>query len=90
MTRAEISKELDRVACEWRVPMRRLQGNGIHGGRVGGIVWAARSVFAKKLFVEGVDAGHLAWALNISKQNASRWYVRFRKAERDWFGWGKS
>ena len=86
MTRGEIERELDRTACEWRVPLHKMRGNGIHGGRVDGITWAARSVFAKRLFVEGVEAGHLAWALNISKQNASRWYVRFRKAEKKWWG----
>jgi hypothetical protein len=85
MTRAEITTELDRVACEWRVPLKVLRGNGKHGGRVCGIVAAARAVFAKRMFVEGVQPGHVAWALDVSPQCAARWFKRFRKAEQQWW-----
>jgi len=85
VTRQEIARELDKIACEWRVPLRELRGNGRHGGRVGGIVAAARATFAKRMFVEGVQPGHVAWALNISPQCAARWFERFRKAERRWW-----
>ena len=86
MTRAQISAELDRVACEWRVPLDKLRGNGIKNGTTSRLVTAARATFVRRLFAEGVKTGHLAWALNISEKNAREWYSVIRKAEARWFG----
>lgn len=85
MTRNEISAELDRVACEWRVPLSRLRGDREMHGAPDRLVTAARAVFVRKMFAEGVATGHVAWALNIAEKNAREWYRILRKAEQQWW-----
>lgn len=86
VTRAEISAELDRVACEWRVPLSKLRGDRKKWGTPPRLVIAARAAFMRRMFAENVPTGHAAWALNISDGSAREWYSVLRKAERAWWG----
>lgn len=85
MTRQEISAELNRVASEWRVPLSRLRGTRNREGQPGALQIAARATFVRRMLAEGVEAGHVAWALNISETSARRWYQKFRAAEKAWW-----
>ena len=85
MTRSEISQELAKVACEWRVPLERLRGNRDKYSRPSRLAIAARAQFVRKMYAENVATGHVAWALNISEKSAREWYVTFREAESAWW-----
>ncbi len=85
MTRQEMSAELDRVACEWRVPLAKLRGNGLHGGTPNRLVTAARAMFVRKMFAENVSTGHVAWALNMSTGSVREWYRMLKQAEQQWW-----
>lgn len=85
MTRAEISKELDRVACEWRVPLSAMRSQRKNNHR-GGLPLLARCVFMRSMWLARVPAGHVAWALNSTSRCVEIWYSSFKKAEEQWWG----
>lgn len=85
MTRSDIEAELNRVACEWRVPLIEIRGTGGRGRRGDAMVMAAKMTFIKRMIAAGVTCGHIAWALNIHRNAADRLCRKVRTREAEWW-----
>lgn len=81
MTRQEISAELDRVACEWRVTLLELRNPDLQDG----VVRAARMAFIRRMHAAKVEAGHTAWALHGGLSTIRRWYRTLNEREKMWW-----
>ena len=81
MTRAEISAELDRTACDWRVPLPEMRDPC----SADGVVRAARIDFIRRMHKAGVAGGHVAWALNSGVSTIHGWYRKLQRRERFWW-----
>lgn len=81
MTRAEISAELDRTACEWRVTLREIRNVDMQDG----VVRAARVAFIRRMHAAKVAAGHVAWALGGGVSTIQGWYRKLDRREKVWW-----
>lgn len=86
MTRKEISSELDRTACEWRVTLREIRNPDMQDG----VVRAARVAFIRRMHAANVEAGHVAWALDAGISTIHGWFRKLERREKAWWSHAQS
>jgi len=85
MTRADITKELYMVSCEWHVPVEHIMGNRSKRWR-SAVVLAARATFMRRMLAAGAPTWAVGQVIKMPQTSVCDWYARIRKAEREWFG----